>query len=175
MKKNKSKELAYLLRHDKNYNFPKSGWRTVSDLVNNHGFSRKELAEIVSTDDKGRYEFSLDKKLIRARQGHSVQVDVELEIKTPPEILYHGTATRFLDSIREKGILRMSRLYVQLSSDKNTARTVGSRHGEAIVLPINTKKMSEDGVEFRLSRNNIWLVKEVKPNYIMWEEIEWKK
>ena len=175
MKKNKSKELAFLLRHDKNYNFPKSGWRTVSDLVNNHGFSRKELAEIVSTDDKGRYEFSLDKKLIRARQGHSVQVDVELEIKTPPEILYHGTATRFLDSIREKGILRMSRLYVQLSSDKNTARTVGSRHGEAIVLPINTKKMSEDGVEFRLSRNNIWLVKEVEPKYIMWEEIEWKK
>ena len=175
MKKNRSKELAYLLRHDKSYNFPKNGWRTVSDLTRNHGFTIKELAEIVSTDDKGRYEFSLDKKLIRARQGHSIQVDVELEIKTPPEILYHGTSTRFLDSIKEKGILKMSRLYVHLSPDKITAQKVGSRHGEVIVLPINTKKMSEDGIEFKLSRNNVWLVKEVEPKYIMWEDIEWEK
>lgn len=167
---NKSKHLAYLLRHDKDYNFDENGWRDVSDLVKNHGYTRSELAEIVSTDNKGRYEFSEDKTRIRARQGHSIKVDVELEIKTPPPILYHGTAKRFLDSIKNSGIQKMSRLYVQLSEDKKTAQAVGSRHGEPAILVIDTEKMSEDGVIFRLSRNNVWLVDEVNPKYIKWDE-----
>lgn len=169
-KTDKSKRLAYLLRHDKSYNFKEGGWREVSDLIKNHGYTRKELAEIVSTDDKGRYEFSQDNNRIRARQGHSVEVDVGLEIKTPPEILYHGTAKRFLDSIKKSGILKMTRLYVQLSDNKDTAQAVGSRHGEPAILIIDTKKMIEDGVVFKLSRNNVWMVDKVEPKYIKWDE-----
>lgn len=84
----KGKRLSYLLRHDKEYAFDKHGWREVSDLIKNHHYTMQELEEIVETNDKKRYEFSDDKKKIRARQGHSVNVDVELEEKTPPDILY---------------------------------------------------------------------------------------
>lgn len=169
-KENRSKKLAYLLRHDKSYDFLKGGWREIHDLIKNYGFTRKELSEIVESDDKGRYEFSEDNNRIRARQGHSVNVDVELEIKTPPKILYHGTAKRFLNSIKETGILKMSRLYVQLSESKETALAVGSRHGEPVILIIDTEKMAEEGVIFRLSRNNVWLVEKVEPKYIKWNE-----
>ncbi len=170
--KDKSKKLAYLLRHDKTYDFSDHGYRKISDLIENHGYTKEELVKIVSEDNKGRYEFSEDKTKIRARQGHSIPVDVELEIRTPPEILYHGTAKRFLKSIKEKGILKMSRNYVQLSPDYETARTVGKRHGDEIVLPIMTGKMAQDGIIFRLSRNNVWLVDYIKPDYIKWEDLK---
>lgn len=164
--KDKSKRLAFFLRHDPNYNFPDGGWRQVWDLVKNHGFTRSELRDIVASDEKGRYEFSEDNKRIRARQGHSVNVDVKLEILTPPEILYHGTALRFLESIKKEGIKKMSRLYVHLSSDIETAKQVGKRHGKPIVLEINTKQMSEDGMIFRKSRNSVWLTEYIDPKYI---------
>ena len=173
MSKDKSKKLAFLLRHDKEYNFLKGGWRLVSDLIKNHGYRQAELEEIVREDDKGRYEFSTDHNKIRARQGHSINVDVDLEISNPPDILYHGTATRFLDSIKEKGILRMSRLYVQLSQDIETATQVGSRHGTPIVLPIDTKRMREDGIIFKLSRNNVWMTNKIDPKYILWDKIKY--
>ena len=165
-KKDKSKRLAYLLRHDPSYNFPKGGWRRVLDLVKNHGYTRSELKDIVDSDDKGRYEFSQDNQSIRARQGHSVNVDVELEILEPPEILYHGTALRFLDSIKAGGIKRMSRLYVQLSDNPELAKKVGERHGKPVVLEIDTKRMTKDGVVFKKSRNGIWMTEYVDPGYI---------
>lgn len=163
----KSKELAYLLRHDTTYNFDANGYRDVNDLFNNHGFTYPILEEIVSTDNKGRYEFNDDGTLIRARQGHSVNVDVELKEVTPPTVLYHGTAKRFFNSIMENGINKMSRLYVHLSSDKDTAVNVGKRHGEPCVLIIDSNRMYNDGIKFFLSNNGVWLTDFVDPKYII--------
>ena len=126
----RGKRLAFFLRHDKNYPFDEHGWREISDLITNHGYTMNELKEIVATNNKQRYEFSEDMTRIRARQGHSVHVDVELEETLPPDTLYHGTAKTFLDSIMEKGIIKGNRLYVHLSSTKETATNVGKRHGE---------------------------------------------
>ena len=162
----RGKRLAFLLRHDKTYSFDEHGWREVSDLITNHGYTMEELEEIVATNNKQRYEFSEDKSRIRARQGHSVHVDVELEEKMPPDTLYHGTAKEFLDSILEKGIVKGNRLYVHLSSTKETATNVGKRHGEPVVLVIDAKKMAEDGHRFFLSRNGVWLTDCVDSKYI---------
>ena len=162
----RGKRLAFLLRHDKNYQFDEHGWREVSDLITNHGYTMDELKEIVATNNKQRFEFSEDMTRIRARQGHSVHVDVELEEKMPPNTLYHGTAKTVLDSIMEKGIIKGNRLYVHLSSTKETATNVGKRHGEPVVLVIDAKKMVEDGYRFFLSRNGVWLTDYVDSTYI---------
>lgn len=162
----KGKELSYLLRHDKEYNFDKNGWREVSDLVKNHGYTIEEIDELVETNDKKRYEYSDDKTKIRARQGHSVDVDVELKEVQPPKTLYHGTSTRFLSSILKEGVLRMSRLYVHLSDSVETAIKVGERHGKHVVLCVDAEQMSKDGCKFWLSNNNVWLTEYVDPKYI---------
>ena len=162
----KGKHLSFLLRHDKEYQFDKHGYREVKDLVKNHGFTKQELIEIVETNDKQRYEFDLTKSKIRARQGHSVEINVDLQEALPPDALFHGTATRFLDSIREKGILKMSRNYVQLSEKIDTAMEVGRRHGNPVVLGVDTKTMREDGIKFYLSNNNVWLTEFVDSKYI---------
>ena len=162
----KGKKLSYLLRHDKDYNFDEHGWREVSDLVNNHGYTIEEIDELVETNDKKRYEYNEDKTKIRARQGHSVNVDVELKEAQPPKTLYHGTSTRFLGSILREGILKMSRLYVHLSDNVETAIKVGKRHGSHIVLTINAEQMTKDGCKFWLSNNNVWLTEYVDPKYI---------
>jgi len=162
----RGKRLAFLLRHDKNYQFDEHGWREISDLITNYGYTMDELKEIVETNNKQRYEFSEDMTRIRARQGHSVHVDVELEEVLPPDILYHGTAKSFLESIMEKGIVRGNRLYVHLSGTEETATNVGKRHGEPVVLVIDAKRMSEDGLRFFLSRNGVWLTDYVDSKYI---------
>lgn len=163
---NRGKELSFLLRHDKDYQFDEHGYREVSDLIENHGYTFELLEAIVETNNKKRYEFSEDKSKIRARQGHSINVNVELKECTPPDVLYHGTAIRFIDSIEEEGIKKMSRQYVHLSKDKETAFNVGKRHGRPCVIVINTKKMVEDGVKFYLSNNNVWLTEFVDRKYI---------
>lgn len=163
----KGKHLSFLLRHDKEYQFDKHGYREVKDLVKNHGFTKQELIEIVETNDKQRYEFDLTKSKIRARQGHSVEINVDLQEALPPDVLFHGTATRFLDSIKEKGILKMSRNYVQLSEKIDTAMEVGKRHGKPVILTVNTKAMHEDGIKFYLSNNNVWLTEFVDSKYIV--------
>lgn len=160
------KKFSYLLRHDKSYDFDEHGWREVSDLVVNHGFTMEELREIVDTNNKQRYEFSEDMTRIRARQGHSVRVDVELEEAIPPDVLYHGTAKKFADSIMKQGILKDKRLYVHLSTTVETATKVGQRHGEPVVLAIDAKRMSENGIKFFLSRNDVWLTEFVDAQYI---------
>lgn len=162
----KGKELAFLLRHDKDYEFDEHGWRDVNDLLKNHGYTIEMLEKIVDTNNKKRFEFSEDGKYIRARQGHSVEVDVDLQETTPPNVLYHGTATRFLDSILESGINSGTRLHVHLSEDPDTAMTVGQRHGKPVVLTIDAKKMFKDGIKFYLSNNNVWLTKFVDKKYI---------
>ena len=164
---NKEKRLAYLLRHDIQYAFDAYGWREVSDLVANHGFSREELTTLVKNSNKQRFEFSENGMFIRARQGHSIAVDVELEEAIPPEYLYHGTVAANVSSILEKGLVPMSRQHVHLSIDEATAVKVGSRRkGEVTVLKVSAHKMWEDGHHFWLSRNNVWLAMEVPPKYL---------
>lgn len=163
----KGKQLSYLLRHDKEYEFDKHGWREVKDLIKNHNYTFEELEEIVETNDKQRYEFNEAKTKIRARQGHSVDVDVELTETIPPHILFHGTATRFLQSIHKNGINKGSRKFVHLSQDEETAMKVGQRHGNPYVIQINAKQMAEDGIKFYLSNNNIWLTDFVDVKYLL--------
>ena len=170
----KGKELAFLLRHDKE-SYEKglidgNGWRNVSELIEKHGYSAELLEEIVETNNKKRYEFNEDHTKIRARQGHSINVDVGLSEAEPPAILYHGTSSDVIDAILKEGIKKGSRLYVHLSKDTETATNVGSRHGTPCLLSIDTKKMYEDGVKFYLSNNGVWLTEFVDPKYIKKEE-----
>lgn len=165
----KSKRLAFLLRHDKDYNFDSSGWRQISDLVKNHGYTKSEIIEIVESDNKGRYELDKVGLRVRAVQGHSIPgINPDLFEVIPPEILYHGTSSRFIDSICLGGIIKMSRNHVHLSDNLNTAENVGNRHGGiTVVIPIDTKKMLEDGIVFYKSSNGVYLVDEVLPKYFL--------
>lgn len=161
----KSKELAFLLRHDTEYNWGEHGWRQVKDLIDNHEYTMDMLETIVDTDNKGRYEFNEDHTMIRARQGHSINVDVELQKTVPPKTLYHGTATRFIDKIRQEGIKKMTRNYVHLTSNLQTAKMTGERHGKPIIIVIDTYRMHLDGIDFYLARNNVWLTEYIDPKY----------
>ena len=163
----KSKRLAFLLRHDEEYQFDEHGWREVSDLIANHGYTMELLDEIVETNIKKRYEYSEDKSKIRARQGHSINVDVELKETTPLDMLYHGTAETTVPAILKEGIIKVSRLYVHLSQTEDTAINVGKRHGKPAVLRIDAKQMSEDGIKIYLSNNGVWLTDYVDAKYVM--------
>ena len=162
----RGKELSFLLRHDKEYAFDEHGWREVADLIERLGYTMDELEEIVATNDKKRYEFSDDRKCIRARQGHSVDVDVELKECVPPDTLYHGTAARFVDSILREGITKQSRLHVHLSADAATAFKVGKRHGTPSVLMVDAAAMVSDGFKFYMSNNGVWLTEYVPTKYL---------
>lgn len=148
------------------------GWANVKELIagiNNTGrnIDMGILEEIVRTDKKCRYSFNENKTLIRANQGHSIPVNIEFKEVVPPDVLYHGTATKSLDSIKQQGIKSMSRLYVHLSKDSETAVNVGSRHGKCVVLSIDTKRMFNDGIKFYLSANGVWLV-----DYVDWKYVK---
>ena len=166
------KFISYILRHHPEtvgIEVDEHGWADTEDLINGiaktRNFNMQMLEEIVRTDSKQRYSFNEDKTLIRANQGHSIPVDVELEQKNPPEILWHGTAEKYVESINQIGLIRKSRLYVHLSKDYETAKTVGSRHGKPSVYQVNAKKMAADGYPFYLSVNGVWLTKEVSVRY----------
>ena len=131
-----------------------------------HPITRKDLEEIVRTDDKQRYSFSEDGKRIRANQGHSIPVDVELEEAVPPEYLFHGTGEIFVSSIDVTGLIPKSRLYVHLSSDTETAVRVGSRHGKPVVYRVSSGEMYRDGIVFYRSVNGVWLTKAVPVRYL---------
>ncbi len=173
-----SKYISRVLRHrpeDAGIGLDEHGWADVEALiagVNAAGkrIDRKILEEIVRTDKKQRYSFNENGTLIRANQGHSIPVDVELAKLEPPEYLYHGTAYRFLESIRQQGLLPMSRLYVHLSGDVETARVVGKRHGRPVVLKIHSGDMHRDGFPFYRSQNGVWLAKKVDAKYF--EQLE---
>ena len=130
----RGKRLSYLLRHDKSYAFDEHGWREVNDLVVNHGYTMEELREIVATNNTQRYEFSEDMARIQARQGLSIQVDVEQAEATPPNMLYHGTAKAFVKSIMSQGLQKGKRLHVHLSTTNDMTTKVGEQHGEPAVL-----------------------------------------
>lgn len=164
--KRKSQKLAFLLRHDETYAFDKNGWRDVDDLILYHGFTIPLLEDIVANNDKKRYEFNDNHTKIRARQGHSLKVDVELSVATPPDVLYHGSSAEAVSSIMSEGIKPLKRLYVHLSVDKETATKVGSRHGKPCVLRVDAKAMKNNGSKFYLSNNGVWLTDYVNPAYI---------
>lgn len=161
-----SKRLSFLLRHDEEYNFDQNGWRELNDLIVNHGFSMEDIEAIVLNNNKQRYELNEERTMIRARQGHSVEVDVELKEQVPPAILYHGTAEQYLESITTIGLIRKNRLHVHLSLSIETATKVGSRHGKVVVLKIDAQQMQADGYKFYLSNNGVWLTSEVPVKYI---------
>lgn len=169
-----SKFISLILRHQPDkigIKLDEHGWADVRELISGINKSGKAidmemLERIVSEDDKQRYSFNADCTKIRANQGHSVKVDVELKECQPPDVLYHGTAERFISSIKAEGIKSKSRLYVHLSSDESTAVKVGSRHGAPRVLLIDAAKMYVDGFRFYLSENGVWLTENVPAEYL---------
>ncbi|MBO6185598.1 MAG: RNA 2'-phosphotransferase [Chryseobacterium sp.] len=174
-KKKTSKFLSYVLRHHPeliNLNLDENGWANVDELIAkskrdpHEGISFEELNEIVETNDKKRFIFNEDKTKIRANQGHSIDINLALVPQQPPHFLYHGTAQSNIDSILENGIEKRNRQHVHLSEDKETATKVGMRHGKPIILTIKTKEMFNDGKEFYLSENNVWLTDFVDAKYI---------
>ena len=168
-----SKLITLALRHKPealNLSMDKHGWVSVKELINHvselYDFDMRMLEYIVANDNKQRFSFNEDKTKIRANQGHSIDVDVELEECTPPDVLYHGTGEKSTESISKSGLKPMSRLYVHLSSDANTALNVGSRHGTPVVYVVDTKSMVQDEIKFYKSKNNVWLTKYVHPKYL---------
>ncbi len=172
-----SKFISLILRHRPEVigiTLDEHGWANVDELLT--GINRTRpldmagLEEIVRTDEKQRYSFNADRTKIRANQGHSVPVDVELQPVTPPALLYHGTGEKFVPSIEARGLIPKTRLYVHLSGDYDTARKVGARHGSPRVYQINAARMSADGYVFYRSVNGVWLTKQVPSQYLirMW-------
>ncbi len=148
------------------------GWADVEKLIEGvrrkkaPGFTMADLEEIVRTDSKQRYSFNEDKTLIRANQGHSIPVDVELPVAEPPEFLWHGTGEKYAASIDRMGLIPKSRLYVHMSGDIDTARTVGRRHGRPVIYRVHTGQMAAEGHTFYRSVNGVWLVKNVPVEYL---------
>lgn len=167
--------LSLVLRHkpqEAGISLDANGWAEVKELLagmNQAGkkISMDDLERIVKENNKQRYAFNEDHTRIRANQGHSIPVDVELKAEQPPKELYHGTATKNVDSIKEKGITKQKRQYVHLSSDKKVAMQVGKRHGSPVVCIIDAEKMAEKGKKFHLSENKVWLC-----DYVPWDCIK---
>lgn len=171
---NTGKYISLILRHHPEVigiTLDEHGWADVQQLIagiqkSRPDFDMQMLEEIVATNNKRRYSFNEDHTLIRANQGHSIPVDVELAQATPPDILYHGTGEKYVSSILNAGLIPKSRLYVHLSKDVETAVNVGSRHGRPVVFEVNARQMAEDGIAFFLSANGVWLTKHVPVKYL---------
>lgn len=165
--------IALILRHKPEtigIKLDEHGWADVDELLHGvnrtHSLTLEQLEEIVRTDNKQRFSFNEDKTKIRANQGHSISVDVELLEAEPPEFLYHGTGKKYVSSIKETGLLPGNRLYVHLSTDRDTAVKVGSRHGKPFVFTVSSGQMFRDGVKFFRSVNGVWLTKRVEAKYL---------
>jgi putative RNA 2'-phosphotransferase len=169
-----SKFLSFVLRHNPRaigISLDPEGWVLIDVLLQasakaKHSITREQLEEVVATNDKKRFSISPDGRSIRANQGHSVEVDLNLEPVEPPELLYHGTVERFLDSIRQKGLVRGARQHVHLSADRETAIRVGQRRGRPVVLVIEAGRMHREGCRFYLSENKVWLTDAVPPEFL---------
>ena len=173
---NTSKFISYLLRHKPDaigLNMDSHGWVEVQELIDKintnseYEIDKETLDKIVDTDEKQRYSYSEDGTKIRANQGHSIAVDVDLEEVVPPSILYHGTSERFLKQIQLEGLKPMSRQYVHLSNDEDTAQKVGSRHGKPVILRVRALDMQKAGYKFYKSVNGVWLTDKVPVKYII--------
>ena len=169
-----SKFLSYVLRHRPDsigITLDENGWVEVDVLLaaaQRHGkrISRELLEQVVAENDKKRFALCDDGQRIRASQGHSVSVDLNLQPVEPPELLYHGTVERFLDSIRSQGLVRGKRHHVHLSPDEATARKVGSRRGKPVILTIEAGRMHAAGHQFFCSANGVWLTDRVPAEFV---------
>jgi putative RNA 2'-phosphotransferase len=169
-----SKFLSLHLRHEPErlgLTLEPGGWVPVAALLAGgaaQGFplTREELSEVVASSDKQRFAFDPTGTRIRANQGHSVPVDLQLEPTPPPDVLYHGTADHTLALVLKEGLSRMSRHHVHLSPDADTAVKVGRRHGRPVVLVVDAATMVRDGFAFYRSANGVWLTDRVPPQYL---------
>ena len=169
-----SKYLSYILRHrpdEIGLDLDTAGWADVDSLLvcsADHGreISLELLEEVVASNDKQRFEFSEDHAMIRARQGHSIKVELGYQPTVPPDVLYHGTAERNLESIRQQGLLKGKRHHVHLSGNQETAMKVGKRSGKPVLLTIASGRMHGDGLVFYRTGNNVWLTDRVPAEYI---------
>ena len=175
--KSTSKYISLILRHKPEtigINLDEHGWANVEELIEGvnktHRLNMETLERIVAEDEKQRYSFNEDKTLIRANQGHSIPVDVELPVVIPPDVLYHGTGVNYKDSIEAQGLIPKSRLYVHLSGDVETAKKVGQRHGKPIIYTVDAVAMHADGYTFYRSVNGVWLTKLVPRKYLSVKE-----
>lgn len=170
----KSKLLARWLRHRPDaigLSLDKHGWTNVVELLAKAvaagvPLTHAELMQLVIENDKQRFSLSEDGLRIRAAQGHSVAVDLNLPVTKPPPVLYHGTIRKFLASIRKQGLLPGSRRDVHLSATRETAAAVGARRGPSVVLIVETYPLVRDGFQFRCSENGVWLVPSVPAQYL---------
>ncbi|MGW3436879.1 RNA 2'-phosphotransferase [Streptomyces bacillaris] len=171
-----SKYLSAHLRHRPErigIALDENGWVDVETLLSaaaRHGFplTRAELDHVVAANDKRR--FTVDGDRIRANQGHTVTVDLDLPPAEPPAYLYHGTVARALDAIRAEGLRPMARHHVHLSPDRETATQVGARHGRPLVLTVDAGAMHRAGHVFRVSANGVWLADAVPPEFLRLRE-----
>ena len=172
-KEQMSRKLSYLLRHDEQM-INEYGWADVSEIIRKMqedvpAFDQTLLSEIIAEDKKKRYSYGADKRTIRANQGHSLPVKVEMREAAPPDFLYHGTAQGFLPRIFTEGLTPQKRNFVHLSKDIKTAGSVGARHkkeGDTVILRVETGSMYRDGFKFWISENEIWQGKHVPREYI---------
>jgi len=178
--KNYSKFMSLVLRHDPGkigIKLDDAGWTDVDKLLKNaaehkriRGLTREILQTVVETNNKKRFELSEDGLRIRARQGHSVQVELGDEEREPPECLYHGTPTKFVIPIKSGGLIKMSRHAVHLSPDYETAINVGSRRGKPVIIKVKALVMHQDGFKFHLTGNGVWYTDHVPKEYLLWPE-----
>jgi putative RNA 2'-phosphotransferase len=168
-----SKKLSKILRHHPamiGLTLDKNGWADVNELLEKYGtppLSIDILKEVVETNDKKRFAFNDDFTKIRANQGHSVTVDLALEPTEPPALLFHGTATKNMQSIKSQGLVKGSRHHVHLSENEGTAKKVGSRYGVPVVLKLKAMEMHEAGYAFFVSENDVWLTDHVPTRFII--------
>jgi putative RNA 2'-phosphotransferase len=176
MDKNKlksfSKKLSYILRHDPasvGLTLDEKGWVSVDELLKATHMERSILEMVVADNDKKRFAFNDAQTMIRANQGHSVEIDLGYEPAMPPTVLYHGTARHYLQSIEKQGLIKGNRHHVHLSVDTETARKVGMRHGAPVILTVLASQMVADGYVFWVSANGVWLTEQVPPLYLKQE------
>ena len=174
-----SKFLSYVLRHRPDVagvELDAEGWTDIDTLMAGAAaagtvIDRELLREVVDTNDKRRFAISPDGRRIRAVQGHSrAGAGIAYPPKAPPDRLYHGTATRFLDTIRREGLRPGNRHFVHLSADRDTAITVGQRHGKPAVLIVDAAAMYGEGLVFHQADNGVWLTLAVPPSRILFPE-----
>lgn len=169
-----SKFLSLVLRHSPEkigLQLDENGWANVEELIlkcsqKGNKLDKILLDYVVENNDKKRFAYNEDKTKIRASQGHSISVELNLTETEPSEYLYHGTVGKFMESIQKEGLKKMSRQHVHLSKDKETATKVGSRRGAPQILTVRSGAMYRDGFKFYLSENNVWLTDEVPAKYI---------
>ena len=169
-----SKFLSLVLRHKPEtigVTLDKSGWVLVESLLQEmarqgRSLSLQQLDFVVESNDKKRFEFDAERRMIRASQGHSVTVELGYEPAVPPGTLYHGTAERFLESINQSGLLKGNRHHVHLHDDISVARQVGLRRGRPVILQVDARAMTDSGIEFFRSTNGVWLVETVPPEFL---------